>query len=118
MADVITFAGKLKIYKDKKCTKPLEVDDKGKAMLGMDVVNVGEEKTVELYIMNESEHRFELTKIESVDPDVEFKFEEKVLKKDKPVKMTVTFSPKMGRATFLNANFKIKGRFVIQGMAY
>jgi len=32
--------------------------------------------------------------------------------------MTVTFAPKDGRETFLDANFKIKGRFVIQGTMY
>lgn len=118
LTDVITFAGKLKIYKDEKCTKSLKVDEDGNAILGMNVVNVGEVETMELYIVNESEHRFELSKVESADPDVDFEFEKKILRKNKPVKMTVTFSPKVGRVTFLNANFKIKGRFVIQGTAY
>lgn len=114
----VKFAGNIKIYRDKEYKELLEVDKKGNASLGLDVVDVGEEETVELYIINKSEHRFEISKIDNADPDVMFEFEKKILYKNRPVKMTVTFAPKVGRETFLDANFKIKGRFVIQGMMY
>jgi len=116
--DFVTFAGNLKIFKDKECKIPLEVDEDGTALLGLDIVNAGEVKTVELYIVNKCEHKFELAKVVSADPDVDFEFEGKNLIKDKPVKIKVTFAPKVGRATFLDANFKIKGRFIVQSTAY
>lgn len=107
------FAGQLKIYKDKKCTEELKTDKDGNASLHMDVVNAGEKRKINLYIINRSKHDFEISEVTSEEEDVEFDFGSNILEKDKPVRMSVTFSPKRDRVTMLNSNFKIKGRFVI-----
>ena len=108
----VKFIGKIELYQDEECKEPL------KSLTLPDVVNVGEQKSIDVYLVNRSEHKFEISKVEKEDSDVTFEFEKKTLVKDKPVKMTVTFAPKLDRVTVLDASFKLKGRFIIQALAY
>lgn len=108
------FIGNIELYEDEKLLKPLVIDSEGRPLLKIPIVNAGETRTVEIYIVNRSKHKFELEEVSNADADVAFKFDNEVLEKDQPVKVEVTFAPKSERASVLDAGFKIKGRFVVE----
>ena len=108
------FIGNLELYEDEKLLNPLVKDSEGRPLLKIPIVNAGEERTIEFYIVNRSKHKFELEEVSNADADVTFKFDKEVLEKDKPIRVDVTFTPKPERASMLYAGFKIKGRFVVE----
>ena len=111
----MSLARNIEYYKDKECTDPIKEDNTGKPLIKIPKVVLDGEKTTEtVYIVNRSNYEFQIGGVSNPDADVKLEIEDDTLYPNKPVKVDITFSPKIGRKEVLNTQFSIKGRFVIR----
>ena len=123
MSEANDLRKQIKIYKDRDGIDEIDYSNDGHPLLTIDkIVNAGEEEVVDLYIINRSEHEFEVGHVEEAfdvktkkeDRDVKLEVERRIIYPNDPVKLTVTFSPKKDRVKALDVSLGIKGRFIIR----